>query len=195
MRFLISSILLLLGCFACSPKVPKGYAVKELGQKSSYSPKLFTDGEYFYKANVEAYGNTMGGIMVLKKTGINYRVAMTTQFGNKLLDMQYDGADFKVNYILEDLNRKIILNTLKKDFSVLFKDSFTVDKVFTNGQTRILQAQSGKETVRIGEVENKLHFYWVYKGRKKKRTYSFTDGQISVKHHTIKLNLELLPLN
>lgn len=45
--------------------------------------------DYVYKANIEVYGNNIGGIFIAKPINDTlHRVVFTTDFGNKLMDFE-----------------------------------------------------------------------------------------------------------
>src|SRR5690606_16993479 len=74
-----------------------------------------------FKISIEAFDNHFGGILVAKKLEKNhFRFAFINEFGGKLLDFELIDKELKLNYAIEQLNRKIILNMLEKDFALLF---------------------------------------------------------------------------
>ena len=113
--------------YEVSNALRKENAVREF--KNPYFSNPETD--YVYKANIEVYGNKLGGIFVAKRINDSiHRVVFTTEFGNKLLDFELSEKDFKVNYILDDLNRKMIVNTLRDDFRLLLKVNHEIKETF-----------------------------------------------------------------
>ena len=135
MRYFQISILLLL-FFSCSLPTTKGYLEKEVSKtniENDYFSNEKTD--YIYKAKIDIYNKNFGGILIIKKTGVEqHRIVFTTEFGNKIFDFQITKGVFKVNYILEELNKKVILNTLQDDFYILVKKIIKVDKQFDAGK-------------------------------------------------------------
>lgn len=144
--------------YQVSNALKKENTVREF--KNPYFSNPETD--YVYKANIEVYGNKLGGIFVAKRINDSiHRVVFTTEFGNKLLDFELSEKDFKVNYILDDLNRKMIVNTLRDDFRLLLKVNHEIKETF--------------------ETEN----FEIYKSETKNRfNYFFTDKR---NHQLIKL--------
>ncbi len=67
-------------------------------------------------------GRDVTGILIIKVSdSVNRRIVMTSHFGMTLLDFELsDNGNFKLNYSIEQLNRKRILNLLKRDFQILF---------------------------------------------------------------------------
>ena len=76
--------------------------------------------DYVYKAHIEVYNHNFGVLFILKKIAEKqHRIVFTTEMGNTLFDFSFNNEDFKVNYILDDLNKKILINILRKDFKAL----------------------------------------------------------------------------
>ena len=112
-----------------------------------YNLPYFSNSEtdYVYKANISVYGNELSGIFIVKKINeTTHRVVFTTEFGNKLLDFEISDSDFKINFIIEDLNRKILINTLKKDFKLLLRNKFYIKKQFENDVFKVYVIEDGK---------------------------------------------------
>src|SRR5690606_15189375 len=104
----------------------------------------FSDKEkdYLYRANIEAYGNTFGGLFIVKKTGDEvHRVVLTTDFGFKMLDVEVSQNSFEVHFIIEQLNRKAFRKTLEEDFKVLLKSTFKVYETYTDGRSDIFKSK------------------------------------------------------
>ena len=152
MRFLIISI--------CAFVVSCGsYPKKNLLQLDSSTPKhieniYFSDThvDYVYKASIDVYDRNFGGLLIIKKLAENqHRVAFTTEMGNKLFDFTFSEDDFKVNFILDELNKKILINVLKKDFKVLVTQNILATKSYSNQDKLVF------ETL----IYNKKHFYFI----------------------------------
>ena len=107
-RFLVTSLLLVV-LISCKSYHVEG-ATKVASTTTNFQNLYFSNSEtdYVYKAHIEVYGNDLSGIFVVKKVNDSvHRVVLTTDFGNKLLDFELSENDFKVNYIVDDLNKKI----------------------------------------------------------------------------------------
>src|SRR5690606_20129210 len=133
------SFLFIVAFASCSLKTTEGlrqvrfneYAIENL-----YFSNFEID--YVYKAKIAVYGKNFGGILIIKKLGIeNHRVVFTTEFGSKLFDFQFEGDTFTKNFIVEELDKKFIVNILKDDFKLLVKESATVLEVFEAENQRI----------------------------------------------------------
>ena len=142
--FLISLLFIATSCATYT--LEKDLKVVTL-EKSIYNAPYFSNSEtdYVYKANITVYGNELSGIFIVKKINeTTHRVVFTTEFGNKLLDFEISDSDFKINFIIEDLNRKILINTLKKDFKLLLRNKFYIKKQFENDVFKVYVIEDGK---------------------------------------------------
>ncbi|WP_300565716.1 hypothetical protein [Flavobacterium sp.] len=202
-RFSIISIvtLLLFSCksYQIQDAVKKEKTITEF--KNPYFSNQATD--YVYKANIEIYGNKLGGIFIAKKINDTlHRVVFTTEFGNKLLDFEMSENNFKVNYILDDLNRKIIINTLKDDFRLLLKANHQIDAVFEKEPFVIYKSIDNKRFNYFFESkkENKLMKLVNTSKTKEKVTFEFSSKNgifaenIKITHQNIKLKIELFQI-
>jgi hypothetical protein len=137
---------LLLFFVSCKPYEIAGVQERLASVNSIQNPYfLDTTMDYVYKAHIEVYGNDLSGIFVVKKISDNkHRVVLTTDFGNKLLDFEFSETDFKVNYIVADLDKKIIINTLKNDFKLLLQKEFVVGRMFENDSLVVYQSKKKK---------------------------------------------------
>jgi hypothetical protein len=196
--FLISSCLLL---SSCAVKTVKGFDNKPAAVKN-YPVTYFSDAktDYVYKAHIAIYGKDFGGIFIAKKINDTlYRAAFTTEFGNKLFDFEITDNSFKVNYILEDLDKKIIVNTLKRDFMLLLKQNHAVEEQYEDAENTVYKSKSGerfnylftdKATGQLSKIVNATK-------AKEKTIIRYTPQNnilaksIVIEHKNIKLKIEL----
>ena len=201
MRYLLSSFCLLFIACGSYSKKHDFLIVKSLNShiRNSYFSDETKD--YVYKANITVYDNDFSGIFIVKKIDeANYRIVFTTEMGNKVFDFSFINDTFKVNNIIEDMNKALLINILKKDFSALVKEKLPVIKSYSLQDTLVY------ETV----ILNKKHFYFktqqlnkiirVANG-KEKVVFLFSEikdtiaHQINVRHSNIKLNINLKLIN
>lgn len=142
--FLISSCIAVV-LASCASKTVKGFeekAVADTAFKATYFSDKATD--YVYKAHISIYGKDFGGIFIAKKMNDTLsRVAFTTEFGNKLFDFEITDDSFKVNYILEELDRKIIVNMLKRDFMLLLKQNYIIQQQYEDAANTVYKSKAG----------------------------------------------------
>ncbi len=156
--------------------------------------------DYVYKANITVYGNELTGIFIAKKINeTTHRVVFTTEFGNKLLDFEISENDFKINSIVDDLNRKILINTLKNDFRLLLKNDFLIAEKYENATNRVYKNKDGKNLNYLfsSKTDEKLYKIAQASKTKEKINISFTSENnifadtIIIQHYNLKLRIEL----
>ncbi|MDR6966079.1 hypothetical protein J2X31_000072 [Flavobacterium arsenatis] len=186
---------------SCKSYQVENAVAKELFVKE-YKNLYFSDSktDYVYKATIEVYGNQLSGIFIAKRiSDITHRVVFTTDFGNTLLDFELSENDFKVNYIQEDLNRKIIINTLRDDFRLLLKENHTVQEIFENDENIIYKSadKKGFNYFFESKVDKKLTKIINASKSKEKIILGFESKStifaqsITIQHKNIKLKITL----
>lgn len=198
MRYLLISLCLLLASCGSYPAKRNLQPVKNL-ETTVVNPFFSQEAEdYIYKADITFRDRDLGGLFIVKKLGeTHHRIVFTTEMGNKIFDISLDDRGYKVNYILEQLDKKPLLNLLWRDFRVLTQEKADITKTYTDGTNTVL------ETV----LNNKKHYYHTDKGilnkivrannAKEQAVFLFSDisdnsaGKIRIIHKTIKLNINL----
>ncbi|SHI61356.1 hypothetical protein [Pseudozobellia thermophila] len=175
MRILLSSICLFLvwGCAS----YPKKNNLEARPTKSEYATlnPYFSDTskDYLYKANLSLYKKEFSGLLIVKKLGAaHHRVAFTTEIGNKIFDLTFIDEDFKVNYILNKMDRKPIINLLKNDFGLLMKERCQIRNTYGLNNDTVYETESQKK---------KFYYYLSEKGKLKKIVQSNrTKAQLTI---------------
>ncbi|MBB4800782.1 phosphoribosylformylglycinamidine (FGAM) synthase PurS component [Flavobacterium nitrogenifigens] len=199
-QFLLINFVLALVFVSCG-SVTKDYTSKKL-DKTSYTVPYFSDSktDYVYKTNISVYGNELSGIFIAKKINdTTHRIVFTTEFGNKLMDFEISENDFKVNSIVSELDRKILINTLKEDFRLLLKKEYAIQEQFENGTSDIYKSKDGKRDnyIFISKKDQKLEKIVHASQTKEKFTLLFKSENnifaenIQIIHQNIKLKIEL----
>ena len=146
MRFLPINILFLL-ITSCSLQTTKNLIVKEVSHievDNPYFSNTYID--YIYKAKIDIYGRKFGGILIIKKIDENsHRVVFTTEFGNKLFDFLFENDTVINNFVIEELDKKFIVNTLRNDFKLLVSEKNKVLNQFDSGLEDIYKTIDGKQ--------------------------------------------------
>jgi hypothetical protein len=160
MRFSIISLLVTFIFSSCAIPTIKGLP-EHNSTITEFSNPYFGDihTDYIYKAKINAYGNVFGGLLIIKKIkNNNHRIVFTTNFGNKIFDFELLDNNIKTHYIMEKLNRKIIINTLKHDFETLTQEHNKIHKAFKqNEQYSFYQAKT----------KNRYNHYLVFESTQK----------------------------
>jgi hypothetical protein len=200
---LLTSLCIAILLVSCGTNnVVKEYKQVNTNQGSIYSPVYFSNPEidYVYKANITVYGNNLTGIFIAKKINeTTHRVVFTTEFGNKLLDLEISENDFKVNSIVDELNKSILINTLKTDFRLLLRKQFQVQEQFENESEMVYKSEDNNRFnyLFVSKKDNKFSKIVQASKRKEKINFSFitennTFAQnIIIEHYNIQLKIEL----
>lgn len=204
MKYFLINILIIIGLTSCILSTTKHLKESESDLKFFKNP-YFSDvaKDYVYKANVTAYGHRFSGLMIIKKLGHNYhRIVFTTEFGNKMFDAELLDANFTINFIADELDRKILVNTLKNDFKILLQDDNPVLVTYGNESHKVYKTKSNR----------RFNYYFVNKQysqlekivnttkTKEKIIINFTskDGEIAdevrIEHKGLKLTIELVAI-
>ena len=146
MRYLPISILFLL-ITSCSLQTTKNLIVKEVSHievDNPYFSNTYID--YIYKAKIDIYGRKFGGILIIKKIDENsHRLIFTTEFGNKLFDFLFENDTVINNFVIEELDKKFIVNTLRNDFRLLVSEKNKVLNQFDSGLEDIYKTIDDKQ--------------------------------------------------
>lgn len=188
----------------------KSYQIQGVTQKetalNSFQNLYFSEQstDYVYKAHIEVFGNSLSGILVAKKINDSiHRIALTTDFGNTLLDFELSEKDFKVNYIVSNLNRGLIISTLKKDFRLLLVKDHAVQSVSENNDDIIYKSHEGNRYSYFYQRKKDNSFYKLVNTSKTKEkvTFSFLPKNttfaesVLIQHHNMPLKIELNQIN
>lgn len=195
------SIISLLVFTSCAVKTVKDFDKMEVTSQV-YKIPYFSDKneDYVYKASISVYGNDFGGIFIVKKTNENtHRAVFTTEFGNTLFDFEISGNDFKVNHIIEELDRKILINTLKRDFMLLLKEDFKVAEQYENENFKVYKSPDSKRFnyIFINKSDGKFSKLIHSTTSKEKINIEYLSenntlaDKIIIQHKNIKLRIEL----
>ncbi|WP_048512033.1 hypothetical protein [Chryseobacterium sp. FH2] len=159
--------------------------------------------DYVYKCQMDIYKNHVSGILIIKKLNeTTHRVAMTSDFGNKLIDFEISENNFKVNYVFPDLDKKIVINFLKNDFQRLLKREYPVTKSFENGNSKIYFSKIDKKAYYLFfNKENGLLHQIIYtKNNKEKIDFTFDAKKhifadsLNLQHKDFNINIKLFQI-
>jgi phosphoribosylformylglycinamidine (FGAM) synthase PurS component len=199
-QFLLINCFLAIVLVSCG-SVTKNYTPKKL-DKTSYEVPYFADSktDYVYKTNITVYGHELTGIFIAKKINdTTHRVVFTTEFGNKLLDFEISDKTYKVNSIVSELDRKVLINTLTEDFRLLLKKDYLIQEQFENESDNIYKSADGERDnyLFVSKKDQKLEKVVRSSKTKEKITITFTlendifAEKVVILHQNIKLKIEL----
>jgi hypothetical protein len=198
MRFLTISLALFF--VACGSYPKKQNFDGFISEKSAINNHYFSDSErdYVYRADIKVFKNTFSGILILKKLGVaHHRIVFTTEMGNKLFDFEFQAKNFKINQIMPEMDQKVLINVLKRDFFVLIHEKPFAKNSYAKGVLRIVESA----------LLSKKHYYFFDRGQlikivrtgngKEKVSFRFSRindniaNGIQIKHQNIKLKINL----
>jgi hypothetical protein len=119
-----------------------------------------TKKEYFYNANLDVFGNSISGILVVKKIDVERkRLALLSEFGNTLLDFEFYKDEVKVIYIMEDLNKKFIVKKLKRYFQLLVHSKYEIKKSYSveGDKVHISKLQGKRIFLNLNDLDQLLY--------------------------------------
>ena len=201
MRYLLSSFCLLF--LACGSYPKKQNFQVEQDATSIFHNPYFSNAtkDYVYKANIEVYDNTFSGIFIVKKLGnSSHRIVFTTEMGNKIFDFSFVDGTFKVNFIIDAMDKAILINILKKDFKILVEEELSVIKSYLLENTLVHETTVDCKTYFYFKTQQLDKIVRVGHG-KEKVTFLFSEisdtiaNQIKILHSNIKLNINLKSIN
>ncbi len=123
MKYLFYIIIIVIIFNSCSYPVRKGY------KKTEYKQISVLDSDFkkvVYRTTVDVYKKHFSGIMVIKKmeSDSSYRIVFLSELGMKIFDFEFNNnlsEKFKIHQILEPINKKLLINTLQRDFELFLK--------------------------------------------------------------------------
>lgn len=195
----ISSFILLF--VSCKAYVPSGALLEEnkleMLENNYFSSK---EKDYIYRANVQAYGNTFGGIFIVKKIDEDiHRVVLTTDFGFKMLDVEVSQSSFEIHFIIEQLNRKAFKKTLEEDFKILLKPSYKVYETYKSERLNVFKSKFNKQDVFVfyDQKNKSIEEIKLISKSKVKTSFSFNEvnstfaKKITINHNDLDLIINL----
>lgn len=200
-RFLAISLFAISLFTSCSLKTTEGLR-RVPPSKTVVENPYFSNPEidYVYKSRIEVYGKNFGGILIIKKTGPeNHRVVFTTEFGSKLFDFQFEGDIFTKNFIVEDLDRKFIVNVLKEDFKLLVNEEAKILETYGSNNLNVYKTQNDSRlNFYFFRMDSERLFRIVNTSKTKEKVeiaFTSSDGRIAdtiaINHNNMKLRINL----
>lgn len=155
--------------------------------------------EHIFRANIQVFKKELSGLLVVKRIDEQlHRIVLTSDFGNTLFDFSIYKTDYKTNYVMPDLDKKIILNFLAKDFGYLVEENYVMSA----------KARQDKGTIYSGTYKKKKAFVIVDQdgevreviaanARKPKVLFTYPQeetGTVEIQHKNFPLEIRLTPL-
>ena len=199
MRYLSISLLFIVVACASYPK-RNGLIASGIDRKEVVNNPFFSDTkvDYVYKANIKVFKKTFGGLLIVKKIADNHhRVAFTTEMGNKIFDFSFNKETFKVNYILDEINKKMVVKVLQRDFSNLLVERHDQSTLYKQKDTLVFNTGYNGKNLYYFYNENQLYKLIEAGNRKEKVVFLFSEindniaRRISIQHQNVPLSINL----
>jgi hypothetical protein len=204
-RLLIINCTLMLLLVSCASHTLKGFS-KTIVEQPIYKAPYFsnTGTDYVYKANISIYGKKLSGLFIAKQINDScHRIVFTTEFGNSLLDFEIGEHTFKINSIVADLDKKMIIKTLKNDFRLVLANSYHVQAQYENATDKVYKSKDGNRYNLLFIKKQSDNLYKLVRASRYKEkvvvSYSNVNNQLAesltIEHKNIKLDIVLNYMN
>lgn len=159
----------------------------------------------WYTASVDVYGNHISGLLLIKNMpDSSIRVVFTNEAGVTFFDFGFlaDGS-FKVYNVIDKMDRKAVIQTLRKDFELILGVPFRKGKVesWTVNEQLFFGVKQKKETAYFITSKDCASLRNMELGSKRKRkvsvqvigSYPLPEG-FEITHHLFDMKLKLTHL-
>jgi len=148
-------LLMLIFCFSgCSYGLLKGYQKAEQVSITPVSWFKTESDHLLMNTRIDVMKNHFSGLMVIKPlSNEGYRVVFMTEVGLKIFDMEFvTGKPVQVHYLMEALNKKILVKTLSADMKLMLFMSQEDDK------TVVYDDSSGFKMVKYKHKQARIYY-------------------------------------
>ena len=122
MRNLLLSSCFIVAVFGCSKTISPYTDLKATENKQNCILELkpqFTS--VLYNTKVDVIGKHLSGLLLFKTMpDSSTRVVFTNEMGVNFFDFEYSKSGFKVHSCMTQLNKKVVINQLRKDIGLVF---------------------------------------------------------------------------
>lgn len=154
--------------------------------------------EHIFRAHIQAFKKELSGLLVVKRMDEQlHRVVLTSDFGNTLFDFSiYKDQPYTVNYVMPDLDKKIILNFLAKDFSYLVEDSYILNAKAVGKNTTVYSGKyKKKKTFVVVNQQEEVTEVIAASARKPKIFFVYAKEKGAViEHKNFPIRIDLTPV-
>ncbi|EHO15538.1 hypothetical protein [Myroides odoratimimus] len=203
-RVLLISLCAFLAVSCKSIKLDYIYTDNFITQESVIENSYFATlgEEHIFRANMTVFKHELSGLLVVKRMDENqHRVVMTSDFGNTLFDFSIYSDRYVVNYVMSDIDKKLILNILAKDFQLFTAVQLPVKKLSLREDDTVFLGRYNKlETVvfwdnALGRVSRLVYGT----PKKAKVSYNYVQSEhdkpiLSIEHYNFPMRIKLTPM-
>jgi hypothetical protein len=155
-----------------------------------------------YNTSVDAAGNHLSGLLIMKTMpDSSLRLVFSSETGFKFFDFEFSQRTFKVHYMINKMDKKAVIKTLRKDFQLVLMNNIVVKEGY-------LQKKDNDHYYTF--PEGKDHYYYITnaacdtllrmeRGNKKKMvteavTFGYKEGipdSIHIRHTAFEFEIAL----
>jgi hypothetical protein len=203
MKYLSFSLLLLLS--ACASDY-RGMS-KITAAKACLNLKPQAPANALFNAKIDVVGKHLSGLLLVKQIDDTHRIVFTNEAGVTFFDFSFgkDGS-FRVMKVIDQLNKKAVLNLLQGDFSLMLGLPFRNAEAqgFSLGNEIFFGVSQKKETAYFITDRDCASLQRLELGSRRKRKVTVTitgvpekPEAIQIRHHTFDMvmNLHLIERN
>jgi hypothetical protein len=121
MRTFLSASLLLLLVLSCSPPAKNtGASGRDLRPEAPLPCFSGAFEKALFRISLDIREQKLSGFLLIKRTAdSSYRIAFANEVGMTLFGLTFNQGRFKVDYLFEAMNKKILVKLFEKDFRYL----------------------------------------------------------------------------
>lgn len=198
MRSLLFSLcVVLVGCKSdyklLKPVAPNNSCIQKLAPKGINSS--------WFTASIDVVGKHLSGLLFIKKMDDqSYRVVFTNEIGVEFFDFGFDrSGGFKVYDVIPQLDKKAVINTLRKDFELMLGLPFRgTPEVLQQGDDFYYRYNQKKEAAYFITDRDCASLQRMELGSSRKRKVtvklsgeSEAPDSVSIHHHTFGMDIRL----
>ena len=195
MRFLLFSCTLILGACAADYKALKP---ADFNQACLDKIKPALPDRQLYDASIDVVNRHISGLLIVKtlEDG-SRRVVFTNEAGIKYLDFGWTAdRDFHRYFIMEQLDKKAVVELLRRDFELLIGIYYRNSqwKGWRNGSEYLMTTPVGNDRFYVVTDEDCTGFVRAELGSKRKRVVSISypdHERVQIQHHTFDMQITL----
>lgn len=199
MKFLFFSVSILAFSCAAPYKSLKPVAVDQACVEKFRPQGINTS---WFSATVDVVGKHLSGLLLIKQMpDQSQRVVFTSETGVTFFDFEFRADEFQVKQAIPQLRKKVVVNTLRKDFETLLAIPFqnrTIGAWTLSGEYYFGVTMPGKEKVFFVTDQPCSMLKRVEVGSRKPLFSIVTAGSIAtepdsamIKHHTFNMVINL----
>lgn len=119
----LSSIILSLFLLSCTSSKYSGFEFSTIANSSASYKPIFDDSiqTVKFKSEINIYKNYLTGLLIVKReSDTSLHTILLTEMGIKLFDLNVKNNSYIINFALEQINRKDLIDLIAQDIRLIF---------------------------------------------------------------------------